>query len=283
MERKYMHNIVDTKEKEENSIKRCIEFQNKDENRITILAFSGGKDSVVAYMMAAKSGIKFMPIYSPTSVDPPKLINYIKNEFNPWAKAKGYPEVVFKKYNTFSSKRVKGKMTGKPITMWSLIANRGMPPTRMARYCCDELKERTGEIGDTVFTGVRWEESKARSKQQMVSFYKGKIMVRPIVDWTEFEVWSYILENEIPYCKLYDQGWDRIGCIGCPLGKGQKKELELYPKYKEAYIRAFERMIQYRKNNNMECEWKTGEEVLKWWIGDTEKKRKEIDGQCSMF
>jgi phosphoadenosine phosphosulfate reductase len=283
VKRKKIHDILDTKEKERMSIQRCIEFQNKDENRTTILAFSGGKDSVVAYMMAAKSGIKFIPMYSPTSVDPPELINYIKKEFNPWVRSKGYPEVVFKKYNTFSSKRVKGKMTGKPITMWSLIANRAMPPTRMARYCCDELKERTGEVGDTVFTGVRWEESKTRSQQQMVSFYKGKIMVRPIVDWTEYEVWSYILENEIPYCKLYDQGWDRIGCIGCPLGKGQKKELQLYPKFKAAYIRAFEKMIQYRKDNGMECEWKTGEEVMKWWTGDVKKKEKEIDGQCSMF
>ena len=98
MERKKIHDILDTKEKERMSIKRCIEFQNKDENRTTILAFSGGKDSVVAYMMAAKSGIKFIPMYSPTSVDPPELINYIKKEFNPWVKSKGYPEVVFKKY-----------------------------------------------------------------------------------------------------------------------------------------------------------------------------------------
>ena len=102
MERKKIHDILDTEKKEIISIKRCVEFQNKDENRTTILAFSGGKDSVVAYMMAAKSGIKFIPMYSPTSVDPPELINYIKNEFNSWAKSKGYPEVVFKKYNTFS-------------------------------------------------------------------------------------------------------------------------------------------------------------------------------------
>jgi phosphoadenosine phosphosulfate reductase len=45
----------------------------------------------------------------------------------------------------------------------------------------------------------------------MVNFYKGKIMVRTIVDWSEVAVWSYILENEIPYCELYDKGWDRLG------------------------------------------------------------------------
>ena len=282
MKRKEYQPIVDTKEKVEKSIERCIQFQNRDENRTTIVAFSGGKDSLVLYMMAAKSGIKFVPIYSPTSVDPPELIYYLR-EFSNWAKEKGYPEIVFNKYNKFTERQAGGVMTGKEKTMWTLIGNRAMPPTRLTRYCCDELKERTGDIGDTVFTGVRWSESKKRSEQKMISFYKGKIMVRPIVDWTEEEVWSYIIENNIPYCELYDNGWNRIGCIGCPLGSGQRRELELYPKYKENYLRAFKKMIEYRKSKGMKCDWETPEDVMKWWIGETEKKKNEIDGQCSMF
>lgn len=174
-------------------------------------------------------------------------------------------------------------MTGKDITMWSLIKTRKMPPTRMVRYCCDELKERTGEVGDTVFTGVRWEESKDRREQQMVNFYKGKIMVRIIVDWTEIEVWSLILTEGTPYCELYDKGFDRIGCIGCPLSSNQKKELSLYPKYRENYIRSFEIMIKNGTEDGKVYKWKTGEEVMKWWLGDCEVQRKEIDGQCSMF
>ena len=59
--------IVDTRELEIKSIKRCIEFQNKDSDKKNILAFSGGKDSVVAYFILKKSGIDFTPIYSPTS------------------------------------------------------------------------------------------------------------------------------------------------------------------------------------------------------------------------
>lgn len=54
MKRKEYQPIVDTKEKVEKSIERCIQFQNRDENRTTIVAFSGGKDSLVLYMMAAK-------------------------------------------------------------------------------------------------------------------------------------------------------------------------------------------------------------------------------------
>lgn len=278
--RKEYQSIVDTTEKERISIDRCIEYQNRDKTKNNILAFSGGKDSIVTYLIVAKSGIDFTPIYSLTSVDPPELVQYIKNVFNPWAESKGYPKVIFNKYNTWKSGENKGKIK----TMWSLLSNRAIPPTRLARYCCDELKERTGEKGDTVITGVRWEESKSRSKRKMVNFYKNKIMVRPIVDWSENEIWSYILTENIPYCELYDQGWDRLGCIGCPLGSGQKRELELYPNYKKLYIKSFDKMVEYRKKKGFSCdEWSTGEDIYKWWIGDTIKKSKEIDGQCSMF
>lgn len=47
----------------DNAVKRCIEFQNRDKERITLLAFSGGKDSVAAYLIAVESGIKFKPVY----------------------------------------------------------------------------------------------------------------------------------------------------------------------------------------------------------------------------
>lgn len=78
--------VFDTREKEKISIERCIGFQNHDVNKKNILAFSGGKDSIVTYLILAKSGIDFEPIYSPTSVDPPELVRYIKNTFNKWAK-----------------------------------------------------------------------------------------------------------------------------------------------------------------------------------------------------
>lgn len=264
-------------DKEKLAIDRTKEFQNRNQNNKNILAFSGGKDSVATYIILVKSGIDFIPIYSPTSVDPPELINYIRKDFTDWTKKNKYPKVQFAKYNINEKY---GKY--KEVTMWNLLRHRGLPPTRRMRYCCEELKERTGNIGDTVYTGVRWEESSKRSKQSMVGFWKQKIMVRPIIDFSEDDVWELIKKYNVPYCELYNQGWKRIGCIGCPLSKNMERELNLYPKYKENYIKSFNRMVEYRKEKGLETKWKNGQEVYDWWIGKN-KKDTNIEGQCSMF
>ena len=276
---------IDMKDKRNIAISRIEHFQNKNENNKNILAFSGGKDSLAAYLVVLESGIPFIPIYSATSADPPDLIYYLW-KFNDWCLINGFPQVIIQPYNKFTERQAKGKMTGKEKTMWTLIGNRGIPPTRRKAYCCQELKERTGEPGDTVFTGVRWEESPKRSMQKMVNFFSNKIMVRPIVDWTEDEVWSFILYHEYkaPYCCLYDLGWDRIGCIGCPKARKKQrlKELEYYPQYKEMYIKAFNKMIKYRKENNLGINenWATGKDVFNWWLELTDN---EIEEQCSIF
>ena len=91
---------------------------------------------------------------------------------------------------------------------------------------------------------------------------KGKHILNPIIDWTTEEVWEFIKEYDVPYCKLYDKGYKRLGCIGCPMSTHQAEELEKYPKYKQAYVKAFERMIANHKTKG----WKDAEEVMKWWV-----------------
>ena len=239
----------------EMAIERAKNFEPKEGY---LLAFSGGKDSVAAYYILKMAGVKFRAVYSPTSVDPPELIRFIKDNF---------PDVEFAKYTE---------------TMWELIPRKLLPPTRLIRYCCDVMKERTGSKGDTVVLGVRWAESNSRKKLPMVGFYKGKIILRVIIDWSDEDIWEFHRMYNLPHCVLYDRGFKRIGCVGCPLSSNQEKELELYPKYKEAYIRAFDRMIANRKAKGKECKWQNGEEVMKWWIGEV-KNTKQIDGQCRMF
>ena len=95
------------------SIERIKYLQNRNKENKNILAFSGGKDSVVIYYLAVLSGIPFTPIYSRTSVDPPELIHFIEDEFNPWVKAHGYPEVVMQPYKKFNSNQLNGEYEGK--------------------------------------------------------------------------------------------------------------------------------------------------------------------------
>ena len=77
------------------------------------------------------------------------------------------------------------------------------------------------------------------------------------------------------YNPLYDKGFTRVGCIGCPLASNQKKELDMYPKYKQMYKLAFQKMIDKRKKEGKKTDsWQDGESVYKWWIED-----KQIDGQ----
>ena len=96
---------------------------------------------------------------------------------------------------------------------------------------------------------------------------KGKHILNPIIDWSNEDVWEFIREYNVPYCKLYDKGYTRLGCIGCPMSTHRAEELERYPKYKRAYIRAFDRMIDAFTDKSR-VKWKNGEEVYKWWIGE---------------
>lgn len=213
------------------------------------LAFSGGKDSCVIKALCDMAGVKYDAHYRVTSVDPPELVRFIKDV---------HPDVSldFPRYKD-----------GTVITMWNLIPKKTMPPTRIVRYCCQYLKEDGGKGRDKI-TGVRWDESVRRKNKRsglevedrrdrtkldpdnmdedMVRYCmnsKGFIL-NPIIDWTDDEVWEFIHRYNIPYCELYDKGWKRLGCIGCPMSAHRKEELDAYPKFKEAYLRAFDRMIR---------------------------------------
>ena len=255
------------------------------------VAFSGGKDSQCIYHLCQMAGVKFDAHYNVTSVDPPELIRFIREN---------YPDVIW----DYPRDR-----DGKVITMWNLIPRKQMPPTRLARYCCAYLKESSGK-GRVTVTGVRWAESVNRSKNQGVAVLLGKskkvekavqetglqyrtsrsggiilnddnddarrmvemcyrtrkTLVNPIIDWTEDEVWEFLTGGGYKHCELYDKGKKRLGCIGCPMSYRIDQELTEYPKYKANYMRAFERMLINNEARGVKKTWKTAEEVYRWWI-----------------
>jgi phosphoadenosine phosphosulfate reductase len=218
------------------------------------LAFSGGKDSQCIYHLAKMADVKFDAHYNITTVDPPELVRFIKHN---------YPDV---------------KMEKPELTMWQLIPRTKIPPTRKIRYCCRALKERGGE-GRVVLTGIRAEESYRRLNAWKIFNPIGelttpkskrnrkKTIINPILDWNLYHVWTYLEENKIDVCTLYDE-LDRLGCIGCPLqgGKGQLRDFARWPTYKKKYIKAFDQMVKNREKDKMKRFWRDGQDVFDWWI-----------------
>lgn len=124
----------------ENSIRWLKSFEPPDGY---FLAFSGGKDSCVLKALADMAGVKYDAHYSVTSVDPPELIRFIREH---------HPDVSFD-----FPREDPGDPDSPVITMWNLIPRKSTPPTRIARYCCEVLKESAGD-GRVTLTGVRWDE-----------------------------------------------------------------------------------------------------------------------------
>lgn len=108
-----------------------------------------------------------------------------------------------------------------------------------------------------------------------------KTTINPIIAWTDADVWNFIHGYNLPYCCLYDEGHTRIGCIGCPMASREHRiaQFTRWPKYYDAYLRAFARMLEAREQRGkQDYEWQTPEQVMKWWLEDT-----SIDGQMSLF
>lgn len=128
-------------EKERIAIERLKAFE-PDEPYY--LCYSGGKDSDVIRILAQLANVKHELHHNLTSVDAPETVRYVKS----------IPDMHID---------IPHDKDGNRVSMWSLIVKKGIPPTRLIRYCCSELKEKGGE-GKLKITGVRAAESVARKK-----------------------------------------------------------------------------------------------------------------------
>jgi phosphoadenosine phosphosulfate reductase len=181
------------------------------------LAFSGGKDSCVIKQLAIEAGVKFAPWYNLTTIDPPELVQYIKRH---------HKDVNWNR---------------QPVTMMKRVESVKGLPTRLARWCCDEYKEQGGN-GTVKVIGVRIAESARRAGiwREFLPNRQGGSIVAPIAYWTDGDVWAFIKSRNLPYCELYDQGFKRLGCVGCPMAGPSMQAIEFarWPKIEARWKRA---------------------------------------------
>ncbi len=184
---------------------------NKDEGDMYI-SFSGGKDSTVTshLVRSALADKTIIHIYGDTTLEYPTSEIYIKRfrRDNP-----AVPLLVAKnKDQDFNN-------------LCEVIG----PPARMLRWCCTVFK--TGAITKKIdatfkdskqliaFQGIRRSESNSRNKYEKESNnskIKKQLAVNPIIDWIDFDVWLYILSNNLDFNDAYKQGFSRVGCWCCP-------------------------------------------------------------------
>ena len=291
---------MDLEQKAIERIKTASELSLHHYGQPLVCTYSGGKDSDVLLELFKRSGVPFEAHNSHTTVDAPPTVYHIRQKFKELELSGIHAKIEMPTYQ------------GKPITMWSLIPIKKMPPWRRMRYCCTVLKE-TGCANRFIATGVRWDESNARAEraayETIVSNKQDKIAItdeimlmndnddkrkmtehcmkqnkmaaNPIIDWTHRDIWDYIQSEKIKYNPLYECGYKRVGCIGCPMAsKGRWKEFADFPTYQAAYIRAFDKMLEALKETwkDKPPRWKSGEEVFLWWMED-----KNVEGQMNLF
>lgn len=285
---------IDHGEKVERSVKQMQLAANMSKRYYDaplLLCYSGGKDSDALVELALMSGIDFEVQHSRTTVDAPETVRHVKKVFDR-LRAGGVSCTI--RNPTFKGERV---------SMWSLIPQKQMPPTRFVRYCCKVLKE-TGGQGRAIATGVRRSESTARRSRMFANNFsqarpaaldfedaaslfedaenaiehddnfirsckmRGKTSFQPIVEWLDDDVWQFIDEQGIETNPLYEDGFKRVGCIGCPLASPaeREREFERWPKYRDAYMRAFAKMLEHRKERGLDTQWETPDEVFDWWM-----------------
>lgn len=248
---------------------RIIEWYEHWEGQVYI-SFSGGKDSTVLAELVWSIYPEVPAVFSNTGLEYPEIVQFVKRKkkqgypvvimrpkktFREVVLEDGFP-LISKKVSEMVSRFYDPKpsnaatrhlyLTGfrrdgvfvkgsKLPERWKKLID---APFKVTASCCDSLKKEPfrryrRETGRMPYSGVMSSEGGRRGMMKTCNSFDGKDpQSRPMLPWTEDDVWSYIRKFNVEYCEVYNdryvngifvEGEKRTGCMFCAYGAHLEK------------------------------------------------------------
>jgi len=175
-----------------------------------IVSFSGGKDSTATLLWALGHNPEdTLAIFCDTGAEWPETYTYLDQ-------VEQRLGIAIIRLST-------------DATLEDLVRERGRWPALHVRYCTKTLKylvlqdwlNHHGYHDALILFGQRWEESRRRAQ---LPFYDppplgpaATAVFRPVLDWTEAQVFAYLDQHDMPPNPVYNLGATRVSCAVCPL------------------------------------------------------------------
>lgn len=205
------------------------------------VAFSGGKDSEVVLYLCLQVSPGVPVVFNNTGIEYPETVRFVAMLAEQWSLNLiiTHPEKTF--WDCIEQYGFAGRKTG-------------ARKSKGQAYCCYWLKEKPmlkairseGWLG--YFTGETASENRNRmfwARDKGMCFHlkkEGVCKIKPILWWTEAEVWEFIHREGLPINEAYPKGAQRVGCMPCTAFSSWEAQMQkVNPK--------LYRLIKLRKDN----------------------------------
>ncbi len=214
------------------------DIHKRHRNYISVVGFSGGKDSVVLLDLVQRvlKPSDFLVMFNDTSMELSTTYEYY--------------QIIQNHYSNL--KFITAKHEKPALIAWKEFGI----PSRIQRWCCTvykmvpTIKTLKNLFGNNTkilfFDGIRRDESGKRANLDLITQgkYIKQLNVHPLLDWSLEMVWLYIFLRNLPINQAYRDGISRIGCIVCPF-ESEWWESIIWLKYKNEALPYLEEIRKY--------------------------------------